>query len=247
MRLERPAGAGRSAGRDDHHVRGRRSVRAVIAGSRASVASSDSSRAPRSAGRRPACPAGPGSSGSPYGQVPACARAVELLPGRRRRSSRKSAPQSITTVSGSELPRRPRPRRRAAGRGRRRRGRPASRRGRLHDPVGQRHQMRLVVPQRRPALAPAVTAPISTSGCASSSRSSSPPAYPVAPATATLVTTCMNMPWRQDHANLDRGAAKGPLGAAAADDTGCVSRPWLVALVQAPPATGSRSCRRAGG
>ena len=38
--------------------------------------------------------------------------------------------------------------------------------------------------KRVPALALAVNAPISTSGWPSSRRSSSPPAYPVAPATA---------------------------------------------------------------
>jgi len=42
-----------------------------------------------------------------------------------------------------------------------------------------------------PELAPAVRAPISTSGWASSNRSSSPPAYPVAPATATLIVMRM--------------------------------------------------------
>ena len=31
----------------------------------------------------------------------------------------------------------------------------------------------------------------------------------------------------------------GPIGAVTADDTEVVSRPWLVALVQAAPATGS--------
>ena len=40
-------------------------------------------------------------------------------------------------------------------------------------------------PSVAPALEPAVRAPISTSGWDSSSRSSSPPAYPLAPATAT--------------------------------------------------------------
>ena len=40
-------------------------------------------------------------------------------------------------------------------------------RARLVDqPVGQRHQMRLVLPSRVPALAPAVNDPISTRGCA---------------------------------------------------------------------------------
>ena len=41
-------------------------------------------------------------------------------------------------------------------------------------------------PSGSPALEPAVTAPISTSGCASSRRSTSPPAYPLAPATAAF-------------------------------------------------------------
>jgi hypothetical protein len=39
-------------------------------------------------------------------------------------------------------------------------------------------------PSRAPALPPAVNVPISTSGWASRSRNSSPPAYPLAPATA---------------------------------------------------------------
>ncbi len=43
------------------------------------------------------------------------------------------------------------------------------------------------LPSVSPALLPAVSAPISTCGWASSRRSSSPPAYPLAPATATLV------------------------------------------------------------
>ncbi len=58
-----------------------------------------------------------------------------------------------------------------------------------YDAVGERHQMGLVLPQLATGTAPAVTAPISTAGWLSSRRSSSPPAYPVAPATATLTDT----------------------------------------------------------
>ena len=72
--------------------------------------------------------------------------------------------------------------------------------GLLEDPVGQRDQVRLEGPRSSPALPPAVSAPISTSGWARSRRSSSPPAYPLAPATATLVVMlhdytgdCMDM------------------------------------------------------
>ena len=46
-----------------------------------------------------------------------------------------------------------------------------------------------------PALAPAVSAPIFTSGWPRSSRSNSPPAYPVAPATATEMLMRMTMPY----------------------------------------------------
>ena len=67
-------------------------------------------------------------------------------------------------------------------------------RGRLHEPVGQRDQVRLGVTEAAADTGVPVTAPIFTSGCVSSSRNSSPPAYPVAPATATLIDTCMNMP-----------------------------------------------------
>ena len=44
-----------------------------------------------------------------------------------------------------------------------------------------------------PALECAVSVPIRASGCASSTRSISPPAYPLAPATATVNVMCMNI------------------------------------------------------
>lgn len=48
--------------------------------------------------------------------------------------------------------------------------------GRREDAVGQREKVRLVLDEGVPALLPAVTAPISMSGCPRSRRSSSPPA-----------------------------------------------------------------------
>ena len=71
-------------------------------------------------------------------------------------------------------------------RGRRRRGRRASRAWSPRAP-GRRAGPGAAggLPSRSPALEPPVSAPISTSGWASSSRRTSPPAYPLAPATAT--------------------------------------------------------------
>ena len=67
--------------------------------------------------------------------------------------------------------------------------------GRLEHPVGQRDQVRLEGAERLPGVGRApVTAPTSTPGCPSSSRRSSPPAYPLAPATATLTfDMCMTI------------------------------------------------------
>src|SRR5215207_830410 len=49
-------------------------------------------------------------------------------------------------------------------------------------------------PSVSPALLPAVSAPISTWGCPRRRRSTSPPAYPLAPATATLIRSiCMTI------------------------------------------------------
>src|SRR5262249_21342091 len=57
------------------------------------------------------------------------------------------------------------------------------------------------VPTAAPALACAVAATISSSGCPAMRRSSSPPAYPLAPATATR--TPMGLP-PMDHYAVDR-------------------------------------------
>ena len=67
--------------------------------------------------------------------------------------------------------------------------------GLLEDPVGQRDQVRLEAAEAsRRRWCRAVRAPISTSGWPSSRRSSSPPAYPLAPATATReLVMCMTI------------------------------------------------------
>ena len=123
--------------------------------------------------------------------------AVEGRPLRRvpRAGSRR---RSRRPASAREAPRRPPPTRRAAAPGTRRRGRsgsrpwsPASTRSASGVRCGWRD------PSLPPALLPAVTAPTSTSGCARSRRSSSPPAYPLAPATATLIELMLH-----DHTEL---------------------------------------------
>ena len=128
-----------------------------------------------------------------------CRRACRrrTAPTRSASSSRKSAPQSITTVSS-----------------------PSSRGDRAglavreaeedHVVAGEHVEARSArAPGRRaarrcgcsepsvsPALEPPVSAPISTPGWPSSRRSTSPPAYPLAPATATrFVVMCMTIQW----------------------------------------------------
>ena len=128
-------------------------------------------------------------------------------------SSRKSAPQSMTTVVVAELLRRSPPDW-PCGSARNTTSCPA----RVSSVVVARAPGRPAAAGAAAArrAAPrrwsrAVSAPISTSGCASSSRSTSPPAYPLAPATATRTTVmCMTI-----HAcmPLDAGVVGGWHGA----------------------------------
>ena len=127
--------------------------------------------------------------------MPACVAAVERLPGRRVGEPEVGAAvDDHACRRGSCGGDRGRTRR-AAARGRRRRGRRASRRRSApstRSASGTRCGW--CAPSASPALEPAVSAPISTSGCASSRRSSSPPAYPLAPATATVrFVMCMTI------------------------------------------------------
>ena len=123
VRLERPAGARGPAGRHDDHVVGVGQARGdgghQRQGCRRRIAAGNGDRS----GRRPACPADPA---APAGRTARCRH----VPCRRTRcqaagsSSRKSAPQSITTARVAAR-RRERPRPRAAGPGTPHRARPA--------------------------------------------------------------------------------------------------------------------------
>ena len=65
-------------------------------------------------------------------------------------------------------------------------------RGVLEQPVGERGEVRVDAAERLAGVRGAVRAPTSSSGCWSRRRSTSPPAYPLAPATATRLM-CMTI------------------------------------------------------
>ena len=163
-------------------------------------------RARRPAASRRGASRWPGSSGSPYGQEPGVRRAVELLPGRRVGEPEVGPAVDDEHVAG-RAPRPPRPRRRAAGRGRRRRGRPASP-GVVASTTRSASGVRCGddVAEARPGAARRGQRTDLDVRVREQQPSSSPPAYPVAPATATLRTMCMSMP---STAKLCAGA---PLG-----------------------------------
>ena len=65
-------------------------------------------------------------------------------------------------------------------------------RGLLELPVGHGGEVRVDAPSGWPAFDDAVSAPTSSSGCWRRRRTTSPPAYPLAPATATRLI-CMTI------------------------------------------------------
>ena len=162
---------------------------------------SGSSPGPRSACAPRSVVALAGQLGQPVGPGAGVRRRRRTAPTAAASASRKSAPQSMTSDVVAQLGRERRRTGRAAGPGRRRRGRRASRRSsRSSTRSASGTRCGWSAPSVSPALLPAVRAPISTSGWPRSRRSSSPPAYPLAPATATLVfmvhdytKICMNM------------------------------------------------------
>ena len=133
-----------------------------------------------------------GQLGQAVGPGAGVAAAVEPLPGRRVGEPEVGAAVDDHDVL-AQLGRDRAGLRRAAAPGRRRRGRPGSRRWSPRGP-GRRAGPGAAGGCRasRPRWMPAVSAPISTSGWPSSRRSSSPPAYPLAPATATFVLVMLH-------------------------------------------------------
>ncbi len=144
------------------------------------------------------------------------ARPRRTSPTPRRRSA-GSRHRSRSRRSRPEEPWRSRPTGRAAAPGRPRRARPAPRPWSAPAPGPARGtRCGWSAPSISPALDPAVTAPISTSGCDSSSRSTSPPAYPLAPATATLrFDMCMTIQSNAYSVPIARREATQPPGSAA--------------------------------
>ncbi len=118
--LGRPPGAGGAAGRDDDDVVGLDQPRAM------SGASAEDRRRRIAAGRGHArtltaiCSRAPGSSGSPYGQLPACSPPYPAAQSAGS-VSRWSAPRSMTRVDAGQRSSDAVPTRRAEARGRRRR------------------------------------------------------------------------------------------------------------------------------